>query len=74
MPKPAAQALARYRVTLHRAKGCYFAHVVEVPGCVCRGASEVEAVENARLALRAYLWIERLLAEEGTLVELEISP
>ncbi len=34
----------RYRIALHRAKGCYFARVVDIPGCVCRGATEVEAV------------------------------
>lgn len=63
----------RYRVALHRAKGCYFAHVVDIPGCVSRGASEVEAVENARHALRAYLWIAQVLAAEAALVEVEIS-
>ncbi len=63
----------RYRVVLHRARGCYFAHVVDFPGCVCRGASEVEAVENARDALRAYLWAMQALGRETPLVELEIS-
>src|SRR5256885_5217880 len=37
----------RYRIAIHRAKGCYFAHVVDLPGCFSRGASEVEAVEKA---------------------------
>lgn len=63
----------RYRVALHRARGCYFAHVVDIPGCVSRGASEVEAVENARHALRAYLWITQVLAAEAALVEVEIT-
>lgn len=74
MSTPAADPGPRYRVTLHRAKGCYFAHVIDVPGCVSRGASEIEAVENARMALRAYLWIERVLANEAAVVEIEISP
>ena len=63
----------RYRIALHRAKGCYFARVVDIPGCVCRGATEVEAVENARTAIRAYLWVAQVLAGDPALVELEIS-
>ncbi len=63
----------RYRVALHRARGCYFAHVVDIPGCVCRGASEVEALENARGAIRAYLWACAALTGSAPMVELEIS-
>lgn len=62
----------RYRVALHHAKGCYFAWVVELPGCVARGASEVEAVENARSAIRAYRWMARILEAEPATLELEI--
>ena len=64
---------ARYRITLHRAGGCYFARVVDLPGCFSRGATEVEAVENARSAIRAYLWFAQALAEAGATVQLEIS-
>jgi predicted RNase H-like HicB family nuclease len=64
---------SRYRVALHRAMGCYFARVLDLPGCVCRGATEVEAVENARAAIRAYLWIAQALAGDDATVELEIS-
>ena len=63
----------RYRIAIHRAKGCYFAHVVDLPGCFSRGASEVEAVENARSAIRAYLWVAQVLAAERATVQLEIS-
>ena len=45
----------RFRVAIHRAKGCYFAHVIDLPGCVARGASEVEAVENARAAIAEFV-------------------
>lgn len=64
----------RYRVSIHRAKGCYFARVPDLPGCFARGASEVEAVENARSSIRAYLWVAQVLASEKATVELEISP
>ena len=62
----------RYRVALYRIKGCYVARVLDIPGCVSRGASEVEAVENARMAIRAYLGIARALAGDRAVVELEI--
>ena len=64
---------SRYRITLHRAAGCYFARVVDLPGCFSRGATEVEAVENARSAIRAYLWFAHALAEANATVQLEIS-
>lgn len=64
----------RYRVAIHRAKGCYFARVVDLPGCVSSGDSEVEALENARHAIRAFLWIAQVLSNDEATVELEISP
>lgn len=62
----------RYRVAIHRAKGCYFACVVDLPGCISRGATEVEAVENARSAIKAYLWMAQVLADDCATVHLEI--
>ena len=64
---------ARYRIAIHRAKGCYFAQVIDLPGCFSRGATEVEAVENARSAIRAYLWLVQALAGDSATVHLEIS-
>jgi predicted RNase H-like HicB family nuclease len=64
---------ARFRIALHRWKGSYFARAVDIPGCVSKGDSEVEAVENARAAIRAYLRIAQVLADERATVELEIS-
>ena len=66
-------AAARYRIALHRAKGGYFARVLDLPGCIARGATEVEAVENARTNIRAYVWIAQLLAQDEATVTLEIA-
>lgn len=63
----------RYRVAIHRAAGCYFARVIDLPGCFSRGATEVEALENARSAIRAYLWLVHCLAGSSATVQLEIS-
>ncbi len=63
----------RYRIAIYRACGCYFVQVVDLPGCFTRGATEVEAVENARSAIRAYQWIAQALAGEIATVQLQIS-
>jgi hypothetical protein len=68
----AAEPPLRYRVSLHRAKGCWFARVLELPGCVARGASEVEAVESARAMIRAHLWVGQVLSGEVATVVVEI--
>ena len=67
------QPEVRYLVTIHRAPGCYFAQVVGIPGCVARGSSEVEALENARIAIRAFVKAARLLSTEQPCVQLEIT-
>lgn len=64
---------ARYHIAIHRAKGCYFARVIDLPGCFSRGDTEVEALENARSAIRAYLWLVQALAGDAATVQLEIS-
>ena len=61
-----------FRVALHRAMGCYVARVVELPGCVCRGATEVEAVETARASIRAYLQVARALEGDKATVLVQI--
>ncbi len=68
-----ATAKPRFRIAVHRAKGGYFARVLNLPGCIARGATEVEAVENARTNIRAYLWISQALAGDQATVMLEIT-
>lgn len=64
---------ARYRIAVHRVVGCYIARSPTLPGCACRGATAVEAIENLRAAIRAYLATAQVLAGEKVVVELEIS-
>ena len=40
---------------------------------LARSATQVEAVENARVAIRSYLWIMQVLAGDRATVELEIK-
>lgn len=71
MDTPAAP---RFRIAVHRAMGCYVARVAELPGCVASGATEVEAVENARAAIRSWLRLAQALAGSRATVEVEIRP
>ncbi|HEX3099150.1 MAG TPA: type II toxin-antitoxin system HicB family antitoxin [Usitatibacter sp.] len=64
----------RYRLSLHRVEGGYVARMPDLPGCFARGRSEVEAVENARAALRAWLGVSRCVADAPALVELHVAP
>ena len=63
----------RFRIALHRARGGYFARVLNLPGCIARGDTEVEAVENARTNIRAYLCVTQALAADRATVTLEIT-
>ena len=63
----------RFRIALHRTRNGYFARALDIPGCVSRGATEVEAVENARATIRTYLRLARLFDAQRPIVELEIS-
>ncbi len=72
MSDAATPAPGRYRIAIHRAMGCYFAAVDDLPGCFARGASEVEAVENARAAIRAWRQAADALAQSAATVRLEI--
>ena len=67
-------AKPRIRIALHRTRSGYFAHCRDFPGCVCRGATEVEAIENVRASIRSYLQLARFLAADRPTVELEITP
>ena len=63
----------RYHVCVHRARGGYYARVIEIPGCVARGDNEVEAIENARRALRAFITMAQLMGRDRPTVSVEIS-
>jgi predicted RNase H-like HicB family nuclease len=63
----------RYRVFVHRVRHAYFARVAELPGCVAQGATEVEAIENLRVAIRTFALVADLLACDAAIVQLEIS-
>ena len=73
MLETAPSAPPRYRIAVYRLVGGYLARVSDLPGCLCRGDSEVEALENARAAIRAWRQLARSLEDRAAIVEIEIS-
>ena len=63
----------RFQVRVHRVHDAYVARVVEFPGCVAQGSTAVEAIENARAALRSFLSVTHLLRSEPVIVSVEIT-
>jgi predicted RNase H-like HicB family nuclease len=58
-------AVMRYRVLLHRSEEGFDVSVPGLPGCVSQGATEDEALENIRGAIKEYLAVvEELSAGE----------
>ncbi len=45
----------RYRVALHRSEEGFSVSVPGLPGCWSQGATEAEAIENIKDAIREYL-------------------
>jgi predicted RNase H-like HicB family nuclease len=66
--------LHSFRIAVYRAPGGYLAIVEGVRGCFAHGASEVEAVENARGSIRTCLAMERMLTSLRAAVEVRIRP
>ncbi len=57
----------KYKVALHRSEDGYSMSVPGLPGCWSQGATEQEAIENIRDAIREYLSVAEELA--GTEVQ-----
>ncbi|MCU0838148.1 MAG: type II toxin-antitoxin system HicB family antitoxin [Rhodospirillales bacterium] len=63
----------QYRIALHRSKEGIAVSVPGLPGCWSQGATEAEAIENAKDAIRDYLAVvDDLLRSEGVR-EIEVS-
>ncbi len=56
----------RYRIAVHQSEEGFSVSVPGLPGCWSQGATEVEAVENIKEAIREYLGVveEQLRGEE----------
>jgi predicted RNase H-like HicB family nuclease len=64
----------RYRIAVHQSDEGFSVSVPGLPGCWSQGASEAEAIENIKNAIREYLSVvdEQLRGEEVREVEVVI--
>ena len=63
-----------YRVAIHESEESFSVSVPGLPGCWSQGATEEEAIENIKDAIREYLAVvdEQLRGEEVREVELTV--
>lgn len=65
----------RYRIALQRSDEGYSVSVPGLPGCWSEGATEAEAIENIRDAIREYLAVvEERLRGADLVREIEVVP
>jgi predicted RNase H-like HicB family nuclease len=64
----------RYRIALHESDEGFSVSVPGLPGCWSQGATEAEALENIKDAIREYLAVvdEQLRGEEVREVEVVV--
>jgi predicted RNase H-like HicB family nuclease len=47
----------KYRIALHQSDECYSVSVPGLPGCWSQGATEDEAIDNIKIAIKEYLFV-----------------
>jgi predicted RNase H-like HicB family nuclease len=64
----------RYRIALHQSEEGYSVSVPGLPGCWSQGATETEAIENIKDAIREYLAVvdEQLRGEQIREIEMTV--
>jgi predicted RNase H-like HicB family nuclease len=72
--KPLRGGLMRYRIALHQSDEGFSVSVPGLPGCWSQGATEAEAIENIKDAIREYLSVvdEQLRGEDVREVEVVV--
>jgi predicted RNase H-like HicB family nuclease len=64
----------RYRIALHRSEEGYSVSVPGLPGCWSQGATEPEALDNIRDAIRDYLAVVEQQLQGEDIREIEVAP
>ncbi len=64
----------KYKIAIHKSDEGYSVSVPGLPGCWSQGATEPEALENIRDAIREYLGVveEQLKGEEVREIEITV--
>jgi len=72
--EPFAGGRMQYRVAIHESEEGFSVSVPGLPGCWSQGATEAEAIENIKDAIREYLAVvdEQLRGEQTREIELTV--
>jgi predicted RNase H-like HicB family nuclease len=63
----------KYKIAIHRSDEGYSISVPGLPGCWSQGATEAEALENIRDAIREYLSVVEEQLKDQAVREVEIA-
>jgi len=63
----------KYRIALHKSEEGYSVSVPGLPGCWSQGATEKEAIENIRDAIREYLSVVEDQLRGENVREIEVT-
>jgi predicted RNase H-like HicB family nuclease len=64
----------KYRIALYRSEEGYSVSVPGLPGCWSQGATEPEALDNIRDAIRDYLAVVEQQLQGEDIREIEVAP
>ena len=62
-----------YRIALHQSEEGFAVSVPGLPGCWSQGATETDAIENAKDSIRDYLAVVDELRRSEQVREIEVS-
>jgi predicted RNase H-like HicB family nuclease len=63
----------KYKIALHESEEGFSVSVPGLPGCWSQGATQEEALENIREAIKEYLATVDELLEDATIREVEVT-
>lgn len=63
----------KYKIALRRSEEAFSVSVPGLPGCWSQGATEQEALENVRDAIREYLAAAGDLSEDAIIREIDVT-
>ncbi len=63
----------RYKIALHQSDEGYSVSIPGLPGCWSEGRTEIEGIENIKIAIREYLSVVEDLLEDAEIREIELT-
>ena len=63
----------KYKIAIERTDDGYSVSVPGLPGCWSQGATEIEAIDNIREAIKEYLLVRDDLVRDSDIREVEVG-